>query len=83
MKILFEIADEYIHTSDWKTISVLKFCLLSLGFLFGLQIREDGKKQARIIAFSIFAVTYIPLIAKLFRITKKYLEQSENSTNSE
>ena len=31
MKKLFDAANRYIETSDWKTIAVLKFCLIALG----------------------------------------------------
>ena len=33
MKKLFEAADRYIQSSDWKVIAVLKFCLVSLGMI--------------------------------------------------
>ena len=33
MKKLFEVANRYIETSDWKIIAVLKFCLISLGMI--------------------------------------------------
>ena len=75
MKKLFEIADEYIRTSDWKTISVLKFCLLSIGILVGMQIRAEHKPAVRSAALSVFVVTYIPLMAKLFRIAKEQQDQ--------
>ena len=39
MSRLFEAANRYIETSDWKIIAVLKFCLISLGMIIGMQIR--------------------------------------------
>ena len=39
MKKLFDAANRYIETSDWKIIAVLKFCLISLGMMVGMQIR--------------------------------------------
>ena len=44
MKRLFEIADRYIETSDWKTIAVLKFCLISLGVMLGMGVKEQYRK---------------------------------------
>ena len=39
MKKLLEAANRYIETSDWKIIAVLKFCLISLGLMAGVQIK--------------------------------------------
>ncbi len=36
MKKVFTAADRYIETSNWKTIAVLKFCLLALGIIIGM-----------------------------------------------
>ena len=36
MKRLIRCANQYIWESDWKLISLLKFCLLSLGICIGL-----------------------------------------------
>ena len=70
MKKLFDAADRYIQTSDWKTIAVLKFCLISLGLMIGLAI--GGKAKARkpvfFSALAVFTATYIPLMIKLVRI---------------
>lgn len=44
MRTLLSIANRYVETSDWKIIAVLKFCLLSLGLIAGMQIREKDKK---------------------------------------
>jgi hypothetical protein len=66
MKKLLDIANRYIKTSDWKTITVLKFCLLALGMLFGLAVGEKRKKPVRIAACAVFLATYIPLMMKLF-----------------
>ena len=40
MKKLLNIADRYLEESDWKTISLLKICLFSMGVLFGLEVCE-------------------------------------------
>ncbi len=39
MDKIFEVADRYIKSSDWKLFSVLKFCLISLGIMIGMLIR--------------------------------------------
>ena len=68
MKKLFAAADRYIKTSDWKLIAVLKFCLIALGMMIGLYIPERERKPVFLGALGVFAVTYVPLMGKLFRI---------------
>lgn len=68
MNRIFAGADEFIKESDWKDITVLKFCLLSLGLLAGMQVTEKSKKGVRIAASVVFILTYIPLMVKYLRI---------------
>ena len=68
MKRIFASADEFVRESDWKDLAVLKFCLLSLGLLAGMQIAERCKKGVRIAASIVFTLTYIPLMVKYLRI---------------
>lgn len=70
MKKLLNIADRYLEKSDWRTISILKICLFSMGVLVGMDVCEKGKKPARIAAGSIFLATYIPLVAKLVCVVR-------------
>ena len=68
MKRLFDYADRYLQESDWKTIALLKFCLFSMGLLVGTYISQKKKDCARIIALIVFVVTYVPLMAKFFKV---------------
>ena len=68
MKKLFAAAHRYVETSDWKIIAVLKFCLISLGLMAGMQIRPEHRKPVFLGALGTFIVTYIPLMAKFFRV---------------
>ena len=68
MKKLFDAANRYIETSDWKTIAVLKFCLISLGMMIGMAIRKDDKKPVFLGAASVFTATYIPLMVKFYKV---------------
>ena len=68
MKKLFAAANRYLQTSDWKIIAVLKFCLISLGMMIGMQIKPEHKKNVFLGSMSVFAVTYVPLMAKFFRV---------------
>ena len=68
MEKLFGYAEEYIKQSDWRTLAALKLCLASLGILIGMALPEKSRKYVKIIASAVFAVTYVPLMAKFFRI---------------
>ena len=68
MKKLFAAANRYVETSDWKIIAVLKFCLISLGLMAGMQIRPEHRKPVFLGALSTFILTYIPLMARFFRV---------------
>ena len=68
MKWIFASADEFVRKSDWKDLAVLKFCLLSLGLLAGMQIAERCKKGVGIAASVVFTLTYIPLMVKYLKI---------------
>lgn len=68
MNRLFAAADRYVQTSDWRTIAVLKFCLLALGMMLGMAVPRQRHRPFLIGAAAVFAVTYVPLMAKLVRI---------------
>lgn len=71
MKKLLDYADRYIEKSTWKDMAMLKFCLFSLGILAGMQIPKKDKKEAGILAFLFFVLTYIPLMKKLVDIIRQ------------
>ena len=68
MKKLFDAANRYIETSDWRTIAVLKFCLISLGMMIGMAIGRKARKPVFFGALGVFAVTYVPLMVKFFKV---------------
>ena len=68
MKQLFRCADHYIQSRDWKMLTGLKFCLCSIGILFGLLmycgVLGDGSAPManQNIGFSLvilFAILYV------------------------
>ena len=63
MKRLFDCADRYIQSRDWKMLAGLKFCLCAIGVLLGLSVPGKHKKCATAGAFGIFLATYLPLMA--------------------
>lgn len=68
MQKLFDAANRYIETSDWKTVAVLKFCLISLGLMLGMAIGKRGRRPVFLAALAVFAATYIPLMVKFYRV---------------
>ena len=68
MKKLFDAANRYVETSDWKTIAVLKFCLISLGMMIGMSIKKEAKKPVFIGTLGVFAASYVPLMVKFYRV---------------
>lgn len=75
MKTVLSIADRYVKTSDWKTIAILKFCLLALGLIIGMQISEEHKKPVTRCALAVFLATYIPLMGKFIKLCIEWREE--------
>ena len=68
MKKLFDAADRYLETSDWKIIAVLKFCLISLGMMLGMAVGKKHKRRVFLGALTVFVLTYVPLMLKFFKV---------------
>ena len=68
MKKLIRCVNQNIWESDWRTIGLLKFCLLSLGICVGMAVPEEKKKTVLSAAFLSFVISYIPLTARVIRI---------------
>ena len=80
MKCLFSYANEYVKESDWKDLTLVKFCLCATGVMIGLCIPKGKKKVPLLIAGAVFTVTYIPLMTKFLRII---LRKDENAACEE
>ena len=68
MKRLLGYANKYMKQSDWKDLAMIKFCLSAMGVVIGASLPEKSRKPALWIAGGVFAATYLPLMAKFFRI---------------
>ena len=79
MKKLFGFADVYLARSNWKDLTLIKFCLFSMGLLAGMQIPRKSKKPAGIAAAIVSVLTYVPLMAKFFGIV---FEETEEVTDT-
>lgn len=67
-KALFDLGDRYAKESTWKDFALTKVCLFSMGLAAGTIVPEKHKKAVLAGTAAAFAATYIPLMAKVFRI---------------
>lgn len=68
MKNLFELGNQYAKESDWKDFALLKFCLCAMGIIIGTQVTPKYKKTVIRASIGVFIATYIPLMAKVYKI---------------
>ena len=68
MQKLFDAADRYLETSDWKVLAVLKFCLIALGMMIGMLIKPKHRKAVFLGALGTFLITDIPWMLKFYRV---------------
>lgn len=68
MKKLIQTANLYVQESDWKVFAILKFCLLALGIIIGVNVPKEHKKYVLGGSLAVFIATYIPLMAKFFSL---------------
>ena len=54
MTKLFDKANEYLKSCNWRDMALLKFCLFSMGVLVGTHISCKNKKVANIISGIVF-----------------------------
>ena len=71
MKKLLDLGNRYANESTWKDFALVKFCLFSMGLAAGVMVPEKHKKAVIGGSACVFAATYIPLMAKVFRIAFK------------
>ena len=71
MKKLLDFGNHYARESTWKDFALVKFCVFSMGLAAGTQISDKHKKKAIGAAACVFALTYIPLMTKVFRLAFK------------
>ena len=68
---LFKLANRYIQESDWRTLAALKLCLLSIGLIVGVLLPASCRTAVLIVSGVVCVATYIPLMAKFFRLMRK------------
>ena len=78
MTRILDCADRYIEARDWKMVSILKFCLASIGVLLGLSIPGKRKKAAGSMAAGVFLVTYIALMADFLTFAVDFFRSKED-----
>ena len=68
MNKLFVYANQYVKESDWKDLSLIKFCIWAIGLIIGINLPRKHRETATKAAAGIFAVTYVPLMVKFIKI---------------
>ena len=71
LKSFLSLGTRYAKESDWKDFALVKFCLFSMGLIAGTTVSEKYKNPVIGTALAVFAATYSPLMAKVFRIALK------------
>ncbi len=64
---LLDFGNDYARKSTWKDFALVKFCLFSMGFAAGTAVPKKHRKKAIAASGAVFALTYIPLMYKVFR----------------
>ena len=77
MKKLLELGDRYAQKSTWKDFALVKICLFSMGLAAGTLVDKKHKKAVIAGTACAFAATYIPLMAKVFRIASEMIGKPE------
>lgn len=77
MKKLLELGNQYLKQSDWKDLALIKFCLCAMGVIIGMQFPKKYRKTVTTVAAVVFVATYIPLMAKLFKIMFQMLDEEK------
>ncbi len=68
MKNIFELGNQYAKRSSWKDFALIKLCLCAMGIVIGANVPPKYQKTVTRISVAVFIATYIPLMAKVFKI---------------
>ena len=79
MKRIFDCADSYIQSRDWKMLALVKFCLCSIGVLLGLSVPEKHKKATGGFAWGVFLATYFSLMADFLTFAVNFFRPCEET----
>lgn len=66
----------YMKEMDLEDMAALKFCLLSMGMLFGIAIPLKWRKPAVFFGSALFIGTYLPLMVKLLDCLQRAEEET-------
>ena len=77
MKRLFDCADSYVQSRNWKMLALVKFCLCAIGVLLGLSVPEKHKRATGGFALGIFLATYFSLMADFLSFAVDFFRSKE------
>ena len=78
MKKVFQAADRYIKTSDWKIIAAVKFCVMAFGIIIGMFVRKEHRRPVLLGAVSVLLLTYIPLMRRMVRFIRQEWDDEDD-----
>ncbi|MBO7703484.1 MAG: hypothetical protein J6S26_03475 [Solobacterium sp.] len=79
MKRFLELGDRYAARSNWTDFALTKFCLCAIGVMIGVNLPKQTKTKAMAAAGGVFALTYIPLMARVLRTALSMKEQQPDA----
>ena len=79
MKRIFDCADSFVQSRDWKMLALVKFCLCSIGVLLGLSVPEKHKKATSGFALGVFLATYFSLMADFLTFAVNFFRPCEET----
>ena len=77
MKKVTEWIHRYVNDMKLFDFALLKYCLFTLGLLFGMNLKNENKKIVTPVAAGVFATTYITLIVKGVKILFEMINESK------
>ena len=77
MKWFLKLGDRYASRSNWTDFALTKFCLSAMGVMIGLNLPKQAKSKAMAAAGGVFGITYILLMARVFK-TVLAMREEEN-----
>ncbi len=60
-------ADRYCQSMNWQTLSLFKLCCIAFGVVLGVLLPPKQQKPVFLIAFSLFLLSYIPLMSGFYK----------------
>lgn len=71
MKKFIKRCHEYINNMKLYDFALLKFCLISLGMMLGLFVKDKYKKPCFFASFTVFMASYVHIMTEFLEAVFK------------